>query len=1031
MDDDNAATRDFHENVTVNKAVTIRAYDDDGTAPQVESFSEDHTFNITHNDVTIRGLDIYGANNTNQAAIYLEDVTGCTFENNRLGWNAGHKNYYGIKVYGWAAGNHLVADNTCSYNTKHGIFLANSFVGNNTVTGNTCQYNGQNGIFFNECWYNTVSSNNSSNNQAMGIELWISEYNLIKNNTFSSNDDSAGTGAGIWLDDSDNNDLFENTCENNAEQGISLKGSYNQLWNNDSSSNGKDGIFVYNSASSTGNTIIGNTFSSNNWAGIHSSGGADYNMFSGNTIDSNNQAGIDFWNDCRHNFVVENVISNHTTSGYMGLWMKDTSAGNRVYLNTFTNNNLNVKDDESHALDNEYNSPIPLGYGYDVATTYKSQMGNFYMGYSPAGGSTNGIWNTPNDLDGTANAQDPKPLFSPVSSYERQIWYLADGRLYLEDAAQKGGVQPIVAGATLTWVSGSAARSDVDFVDTGSYPWTGQVSFTTAPDNLDDFVVSVGTCPDPACASPPGFTSYVTWDFSGDGSVQSFAGTFTTTAAFSLPAGQYLAVTIENQSSRNYDLLDGGAWSFISAPDDSDLAGATGDFYVKNGGSDTFNGASWTTAYETIQFALGQAKADAGTKTIHVAAGTYNEALDLDSASDITLLGGYPAGGGTSRNPAANPTTIQGTGLLHTFSITDSQNITVDGFTITAGNPGGIHGQNDDGLNITGCTIQNNLGNVLLYQISGLSLFGNTIQNAVSMCGVQCSNCAGTIADNTIINNNGGDGAGIHLSGVNTASVVRNNIITDNTATVDGGGLYVGTSYNLSLLDNTISDNGAASGGGIFCTKSPIQIRRNFIQNNQGAPSGGNGAGVYVYETVNAELVNNVITGNTGAQYGGGVNLDANSTAVLTNNTIADNTAADNGGGVGLYNGASMTFVNGIVRGNGPDGIFDQAAPATSTTVDYSDVQVVYAGTGNISDNPMFMGGADYRLQDGSPCLDTGTSDGAPGQDVVKAARPDGMGIDMGAYEGGFAGGGGGGGGGGGTQPAGDEGSRTGHRNRG
>ena len=888
-------------------------------------------------------------------------MTGCTFENNRLGWNAGHKNYYGIKVYGWAAGNHLVADNTCSYNTKHGIFLANSFVGNNTVTGNTCQYNGQNGIYLNECWYNTVSNNISSNNQEMGIQLWISDYNLIKNNTFSSNDDSAGTGAGIWLDDSDNNDLFENTCENNAEQGISLKGSYNQLWNNDSSSNGKDGIYIYNSASSTGNTIIGNTFSSNNWDGIDSSGGADYNMFSGNTVTGNSEHGINFWGNCHGNFVVENVISNHTSVGYKGLRLENTSTGNRAYLNTFTSNAAHVEDSAGRKCLCVSRGPgiwattSPQPINPKWATIMRDIVQRWVL-------SSKEFGTRPMTWPAAPAPRTPSRCLNPcpTTTARSGIWRTAV--CIWRTRPKKGGGQPIAAGATLTWISASAARSDVNFSAAGSNPWSGQVSFADAPATGDQFAVTIGSCDEPDCSG--GFNSgLVTWTFQGDNSTKSFAADFCDTA-FTLLAGDYLAVTIKNTSSVNYDLLDGGAWSFISCPDASDIARATGDFYVKNGGSDTFSGASWTTAYETIQFALNQAKVDEGSKTIHVAAGAYTESLNLNPGSDITLLGGYPAGGGTARDPAVNVTTISGTGL-DTFYIKNSQNITVDGFFIQNGNTGGIAGENNEYLSIVNCTIQNNLGNVLLYNISNLSLTDNTIQNAVSMCGVQCSNCSGTIANNTITNNHGNEGAGIHISGVNSASAVKDNTITGNTANGSGGGMYVDNCYNLTIADNIISNNTTdddaagsdGSGGGIFCTKSPIEIRRNLIQNNGGTSPGGNGAGVYVYETVNAELVNNVVTGNTGTEYGGGVNLDADSTAILTNNTIANNAATDTGSGVGLYNGASMTFVNGIVWGNTGDGIFDQAGAGSSTTVTYSDVQGgVLAGAGNLSENPPVHG---------------------------------------------------------------------------
>jgi hypothetical protein len=48
---------------------------------------------------------------------------------------------------------------------------------------------------------------------------------------------------------------------------------------------------------------------------------------------------------------------------------------------------------------------------------------------------------------------------------------------------------------------------------------------------------------------------------------------------------------------------------------------------------------------------------------------------------------------------------------------------------------------------------------------------------------------------------------------------------------------------------------------------------------------------------------------------------------------------------------------------------------------------------------PTIVDPGDYRLQPPSPCIDTGTSQGAPADDIDENARPLGHEIDMGAYE--------------------------------
>ena len=73
----------------------------------------------------------------------------------------------------------------------------------------------------------------------------------------------------------------------------------------------------------------------------------------------------------------------------------------------------------------------------------------------------------------------------------------------------------------------------------------------------------------------------------------------------------------------------------------------------------------------------------------------------------------------------------------------------------------------------------------------------------------------------------------------------------------------------------------------------------------------------------------------------------------------------------------------------------------TTVTVSYSDIEGGYPGGGNIDVDPVFVGTGDhpYSLQEVSPCIDAGTAEGAPDEDILGTTRPLNDGFDMGAYE--------------------------------
>lgn len=71
----------------------------------------------------------------------------------------------------------------------------------------------------------------------------------------------------------------------------------------------------------------------------------------------------------------------------------------------------------------------------------------------------------------------------------------------------------------------------------------------------------------------------------------------------------------------------------------------------------------------------------------------------------------------------------------------------------------------------------------------------------------------------------------------------------------------------------------------------------------------------------------------------------------------------------------------------------------------YTSQDISSLGPGNKYGDPLFENPAilgqvgDYHLRNGSPAIDSGTSEGAPNKDLDKNSRPQGNGYDMGCYE--------------------------------
>ena len=208
-------------------------------------------------------------------------------------------------------------------------------------------------------------------------------------------------------------------------------------------------------------------------------------------------------------------------------------------------------------------------------------------------------------------------------------------------------------------------------------------------------------------------------------------------------------------------------------------------------------------------------------------------------------------------------------------------------------------------------------------------------------------------------------------------ATIRNCIIEYNRCTFGGGAVYMlqsSPNFTDVIMQNNI---GGSFGGAIDMNNcSPAFNRVQFIGN-----SAARAGGVEIFGNSNPTIYNCLFRNNaaTGASGGGGLWLSG-STAAIRDCTIANNTSVSTG--AGIQNGTSTTTIyNTIIWNNtGPGGATaGQQINGGTNTVQYSIVQNGFAGTANLSSNPLFVSATDLHLQPTSPAIDSGNNSLVPG----------------------------------------------------
>ncbi|MFT5524521.1 MAG: hypothetical protein ACI9HK_002476, partial [Pirellulaceae bacterium] len=370
--------------------------------------------------------------------------------------------------------------------------------------------------------------------------------------------------------------------------------------------------------------------------------------------------------------------------------------------------------------------------------------------------------------------------------------------------------------------------------------------------------------------------------------------------------------------------------------------------------------------------------------------GTYTISLggagdDLNGGGDFDILDTGNSVHFTGQGIGS--TIISGNQVDRIFDIFSTVSVTLEDLTITGGR---VTGSNDGGA------IQS-LGTLALI---GVEVTGNTARDG----GGLLLDHSAVITDSIISNNSGRNGGGIRSFAPLT---LTNTVISGNTATSFGGGYNNDGAVNIFIRNTTFDDNSASVDGGGFINNGGrvhVLTDSTFSNNSAGGRGGGfqNSGGRFI-------SVQNVTVSGNSAGIGGGIDNFGGMLDEVMNLTIVNNTATT-GGGV-QNEGGNVTVRNTIIANNsgntGPDFNGKLIGRGYNLIENTAGVSFREDLTGNITGQEPDLGPLQdnggltetHELLVDSIGIDQGTAVGAPLADQRGELRPQGLTVDIGAFE--------------------------------
>ena len=419
-----------------------------------------------------------------------------------------------------------------------------------------------------------------------------------------------------------------------------------------------------------------------------------------------------------------------------------------------------------------------------------------------------------------------------------------------------------------------------------------------------------------------------------------------------------------------------------------------GQVFVSPAGNNS-DGSSWANAFNSVE--AGVAAANAQSKELWIANGTYAIAAAIQLYSSMVIYGGFPQASKTTlgtRDPINFPSTLDaGTNNGGIFDLESLDSVIIDGLTFDKGSV--------DQVEVTNST--------------NISFLNSMFMNATAS-GIYSINSQVYVANSVFDNNASDNGAGIDAVDGSFLNVIAS-LFTNNVASQLGGAIRTYES-KLTVDRSSFADNSAAAGGGIFARETTEVVAKSFPLEP-------------------TRISSSIFVRNAAINMGGAIRLYDLDDAGVAFNTFVDNTAstvkalAGEGGGIFFSGTPTTSIINNIFDGNTQYALFqDDAIDATIKNNTFYNVDGIYSRNGvsynntskggnnintvginsdNTQEDPQFVnrGGDDFHLGPNSPAIDTGIIQSYGLVDFDGDARPfdvTGVGTDVtaDAYDRGF-----------------------------
>ena len=317
----------YYENVLIDKPLHLVGEDKDSTIIDAQHIGS--VINVTSNYVTISKFTLKNTGNVSETSGY--DDSGITLWNMPIDYVKNCTIHHNDFVDCFVGVTLTYTNNISIHNNS--FSLVNDMYGNGlnidgtntSIITNNHIFNCTDGIYVGYDSYNNLIFHNiMENNSRHGIRLYSGSsngFNTIKSNQVTDNQDY-----GIFLDRASNNTVSNNYINGN-NKGITLRFDITQ------------------------DNLIFKNYITGNSEGIYLLQGPSNNTIIENNIYSN-VGGIKMFSGCEQNLITENLINDNSYA----FSLQSSNINNQFFHNNFINNTNPSYDDGSNHWDNGYPS---------------------------------------------------------------------------------------------------------------------------------------------------------------------------------------------------------------------------------------------------------------------------------------------------------------------------------------------------------------------------------------------------------------------------------------------------------------------------------------------------------------------------------------------------------------------------------------------------------------------------------------------------------------------------------------------------